>query len=365
MWLFLPFLLGPGDDALLVIAAAFILAVALLLTRRVLLRAHDAHTGSWAFGDSQLHDLSESKPPKLGVVFAIGAVAGTVAVLGQGIARLAGAGLLEDAVWRSDAYLVRLGMGTVTLLAVSAGIGAIGGALVADRYWWPVGLLSGATALAVGATGGLAINVWSGCGLLPSPRPPDCAPPTVGMLEAFGLLPLGVAAGGTVLAVGVVGLIRALPVRLPSSPMGAVILVITLTAASSLGIVAHVAGTRLDTVSGPGYEVALPPLWQVREAPDSAPTFLTLDERLRATLTPIPEPLPPQFGERLRVGGVEAQFVGLHSQAGLEMRAYDMVGPSGTYRLLLIGASGLFDGGAPDELPSLLDAVTWTGNAPN
>ena len=360
---YLPFIMGPGDDALLVIAAVCILTVAPLLTRRILLRTHDAHTGDWAFGDSQPHDLSVSKPPKLGVAFTVGAVAGAVAVLGYLAARFAGAGLLEDAVWRSDAYRASLYMGTVTLLAVSAGIGAIGGAIAVDRYWWPVGLLSGATALTVGAAGVIATNVATGCGLLPRLGPPDCTPPTVGMLEDFWLRPLGFAAAGTALAACVVGLIRALPLRLPSSLPSAVVLVIALTAVSSTGLVARVASTRIDTVSGPGYEIALPPLWQATEAPDSVPVLLTQGERLRATLIPIPEPSLPQGGQSLQVGGVEARFVGLESQGGLEVHAFDMVGPSGAYRLLLVGAPAVFDEGASDELLSLLDAVSWTGEA--
>jgi hypothetical protein len=126
--------------------------------------------------------------PVLGPTLAVGALVGVVAVGWHIVARFVGALVLDDAVWRSDAYRLALGEGTIVLITAAAVLASGTAAFVISPRWWPLGVLGGGAALLVGISGFLAANVAAGCGLLPRASAPDCSVPTVGTLDAFGLM---------------------------------------------------------------------------------------------------------------------------------------------------------------------------------
>jgi hypothetical protein len=303
-------------------------------------------------------------------MLAVGALVGAVAVGWHVVARLVGAKAVDDVVWRSDAYRLSLGQGTIFLLTAAAVVGAVACALVLPRRWWPLGIVGGAVALAVGTTGVLLANMATGCGLLPRAGPPDCAPPGLGELDTFGARPLGFAVVWVAVVAATVGVVRGLPGRTVSAeadrPHAARTVLASVAAAVvasvlGLGVVGTVAATDIPTVQGPGYVLELPPTWLATPTDDGVPLLSTVNQRVRVNLSPIPETLPAQGPETLLVGGVEAWLVAEQAEGQLVIRAYDLSAPAGPYRLLVLGSPEALDAAVDHELADLLDGIQWAG----
>lgn len=370
LWAFLPTSLGPGDDGLHLLLVVSLACGALLAARAMLPRRPGAASRyPWAWRDAAVPSFPVPQRPSLRPVLAVGAVAGVVAVAGHVTARVAGAMLVDPQVWRSDGYRLALGFGTVGLIAATAVGGALAAAALAPRRWEALGIVGAAMALAVAASGVLAAAVAAGCGLLPRAAvTASCGPPTLGELRTFGLLPTGLAVIGVAGGVAVVAAVRAVPcrrrARLHGTParrfVAATTLALVVPAGAAGVLVAAVLTTEVETVTGPGYEIAVPATWQAQEVPGSVPLLSTLDQTVRVTLAPVSTPAAPAGAERLQVGGVPAWYVGRESAGILELRGYDLRAPAGSYRLLVLGRAEVLEGAATGELTTLLAAVRWT-----
>ena len=374
IWAYTPFWLGPGSDALPVIGVVTMMTVAPLVARRMMRTPPEPvgavtteSAGAWAWEEQPPPSLPRPAVPMLGPTFAMGALVGIVVVGWHIVARLVGAMVLDDAIWRSDAYRLALGQGTIFLIAAAAVIATAAAAFVIRRWWWPLGMLGGAAALLVGISGVLMANVAAGCGLLPRASAPDCSPPTMGALGTFGVMPLGLAVVWVAIAAAVVGVVRGITrgvagaaehrrwARFALAALGAA----GVASLLGLGVVGVVAVTDVPTVQGPGYTLELPPTWQAARADGPVPQLSTINQRIRLELDPVRATLPAQGSETLDVGGVRAWFVGEQTDGQLVVRAYDLSAPSGEFRLFVIGSPVAIAESRDEEIADLLDGIQW------
>lgn len=394
VWAFLPAWFGDDGVLLLLVVALLVVAPTVVWWQRSNL-ADTGAAGAWAWREHPPPRVPPPAVPALGPALGVAALTGVAAAGWHVMARLVGAVVLDQAVWRSDGFKLALGAGTTVLVVAAVVVAAGAAATLLARRWWALGLLGGLVALVTGGTGVLAAFVGAGCGLLPRAGPPDCGPPRAGEVQAFVLQPLMFAAVWAMLVVAAVGVLRgrsatrgrtregpyepvrgldvrpagtrlAQPGRAgPGRPgVGRQMLVglaaLALLAIPGLGTVAVVAGTDVELVEGPGYTVALPILWTATPGADGVPVFATLNQRVRVDLSPIPASQPAAGTRILDVGGVRAWLVAEQPEGPLVLRSYDLSAPPGPYRLRLLGTPAALDAAADEELASLLSSVRWS-----
>jgi Zn-dependent protease with chaperone function len=324
---------------------------------------------SWPWRGEAPAALPPAARPDLAPVAVLGVVTGVVAALGHVAARVAGAAAVQDDVLGSDVYRASLGQGTVALLSAAAVVASGAGALLLPRRWSPLGILGGVCALGTGAALTEATFVAAGCGLLPRVGPADCAGPRGGELAVLVGQPAGFAVLVAALTVAGVGALRRSDGRTPSPSrpgplrlVAALGLSVLLTGTAGAALAGYVARTQVTTVAGPGYEVDLPAVWRSGgRGEGGAPVLITLDQRVRVAVIPVDAVAPPAPGApTLLVGGVRAHLAARESRDHLELVAFDLTAPPGSYRVVLVGAPDALAAATAEELPLLLRAVRWT-----
>ena len=395
IWLFLPAWFGDDGAVLLGVLVLVVVTPVVVWQQRSRLSAAGP-AGTWAWREQPPPGVPRPAVPPLGPALGVSALIGVVAAGWHVLARLVGAVVLDEAVWRTDNFKLAVGGGTTVLVGTAVVVAAGAAAVLLPRRWWALGLLGGLVALVTAGTGVLAASVAAGCGLLPRAGPPDCGPPRAGEVQAFVLQPLVFAAVWAVLVVAAVGVLRGLSAgserrtgksareqihgpdahpteARPAQPgrggprrpeAGRVMLVglaaLALLAIPGIGTVAVVAGTDVELVEGPGYTVALPVLWTAMPGPDGVPVFATLNQQVRAELRPIPATQPTAGQGTVDVGGVRAWLVAEQTEGPLVLRSYDLSAPPGPYRLRLLGTPAAIDAAADEELAALLSSVRWS-----
>ncbi|MGJ7441997.1 M48 family metalloprotease [Aquipuribacter sp. MA13-6] len=390
-----------GDDGLLVgLVAAALLVPALLVTAVRLARSRrDGHgplaaaaaagpraveqaAAGWAWRGPPAR-LSPDPVPVLVPALSVAAVVGLAAAGWHVVLRLAGAVLLEEDTWRSDDYALVLGVGTVAVLAAAAVVGSGAVVLLLPSRWWALGLLGAPAAVLAGGAGVLLAQWAAGCGLLPRAGPRDCSPPAPETLGLVLVQPLAYSCLWVLLGVAALGTLRGLTAA-PSDAQGPArprpgsrrvvvvgLLGLLLVAVPGVAATGFVAATEVQVVAGPGYVVTVPPPWQSRAGAQegASPTFVTINQRLRVELGPL-GPGGAAGGEdgqagRGRdgplVGGLPSRLVGERQEGPLVERSYEVLTPSGPYRLRVVGAPASMTGTGQQELELLLSGVEWTG----
>lgn len=400
VWQYLPVrALGPALGLAPLVVAALLAALPLAARLRAPTRnaAPTGNTGptrdtgptgntglaGWFWRDNQAGDPGEVAPwafadvPRWRTPLIIGASAGVVGGLAPLGVLLSGLGL-PTTVRETDHFSVLLGQSITTGHLVAAGCAAAAGALVLPRGWWPLSLISAATASAVVGTLAWVTLAAARYGFLTSGtlarRPPGWELTYGVTLEpaVLALLPAALVAAlvsaGRELVDGKLGPRPGRTEVATEAPASRGGLRQTLLGGAIASLAAcllliptvwRTSALRLPTVATTTFEVTLPPEWQGAADPTTGQAqFVTLAQDVQVGIFPVATLSPAASSAFITVGGVTMSRIGELDQATVHFVGYEAATPAGPYRLVIAGTPAALAARQP-ELLRLWAAVRW------